>query len=51
MGDRLEVPRAVGRTAGATEEVRALSWMACQLRWERTLDALRAVRRDFPKAA
>lgn len=34
-----------------TEEKRALRWMARQLRWERTLDALRAARRSFPKAA
>lgn len=39
------------RTTRTTEEKRALRWMARQLRWERTLDALRAARRSFPKAA
>jgi hypothetical protein len=47
--------RSVGNAVGATKteaKAQALSWLAAQLRWERTLDHLRDDEDDAtPKAA
>ncbi len=50
----MEATKAIGRittTTAGTDEDRAISWVVRQIRWERTLDALRAARPSFPKAA